>query len=160
MLRREATSALPWRSGRPPRRRSLIGLTPLIDVVFILLVFFMLATSLASRRAIELAVSTAGAAAGAAAAGTAAPSPGTGGAGGTEEEAVLVEVRPDGRLRLSAAPVSLDVLAGRIGVRMAENPGLRVLVEPAGGVSLGETVRVLDVLSQAGVSRLSLVRSP
>lgn len=143
MLRREATSALPWRSGRPPRRRALIGLTPLIDVVFILLVFFMLATSLGGRRAIELAVSA-----------------GASGAEGTEAEAVLVEVRRDGRLRLSAAPVSLDALAERIGARMAASPGLRVLVEPAGGVGLGETVRVLDVLSQAGVSRLSLVRSP
>ncbi len=34
-----------WPIAEPRRRRSLISLTPLIDVVFILLVFFMLASS-------------------------------------------------------------------------------------------------------------------
>ena len=40
-------------SGAPPRRR-LISLTPLIDVVFILLVFFMLASSFMEWRLIDL----------------------------------------------------------------------------------------------------------
>ena len=39
---------------RASRRRALIGLTPLIDVVFILLVFFMLASSFLDWRAIDL----------------------------------------------------------------------------------------------------------
>jgi biopolymer transport protein ExbD len=37
-----------------PRRRRLISLTPLIDVVFILLVFFMLASSFMEWRLIDL----------------------------------------------------------------------------------------------------------
>src|SRR3546814_13707697 len=40
-------------TGRP-RRRASISLTPLIDVVFILLIFFMLATSFVDDRAIEV----------------------------------------------------------------------------------------------------------
>ena len=40
-------------SGAPPRRR-LISLTPLIDVVFILLVFFMLASSFMEWRLVDL----------------------------------------------------------------------------------------------------------
>ncbi|OOC09384.1 ExbD/TolR family protein, partial [Thioalkalivibrio halophilus] len=43
-------------TGRP-RRRNLISLTPLIDVVFILLVFFMLASSFLDWRAVELEAS-------------------------------------------------------------------------------------------------------
>ena len=43
------------RAGRPQgRRRPLISLTPLIDVVFILLVFFMLASSFLDWRSIDL----------------------------------------------------------------------------------------------------------
>ncbi|WP_373510748.1 ExbD/TolR family protein, partial [Thiocapsa sp.] len=38
----------------PAPRRRLIGLTPLIDVVFILLVFFMLASSLVKWQALEM----------------------------------------------------------------------------------------------------------
>ncbi|MEZ5658577.1 MAG: biopolymer transporter ExbD [Burkholderiaceae bacterium] len=37
-----------------PRRRPSLGLTPLIDVVFILLLFFMLATSFGQWRFIEI----------------------------------------------------------------------------------------------------------
>jgi len=39
-----------------PSRKTLVSLTPLIDVVFILLVFFMLASSFSKWKSIELAV--------------------------------------------------------------------------------------------------------
>lgn len=136
-------SALPQpAAGTGRRRRASISLTPLIDVVFILLVFFMLASSFQDRRAIELvAPARAGA------------------AGAPMEGALLVEVRPDG-LRLSAERVSLDVLVARVGERATGRPDLRVLVKPARGVVLQETVRVLDALAAAGVTGLSLIRDP
>jgi len=37
---------------QPPPRHALIRLTPLIDVIFILLIFFMLASTLESREQI------------------------------------------------------------------------------------------------------------
>ena len=45
-----------------PRRAARIGLTPLIDVVFILLVFFMLASSFLEWRALEIRIPTFGSA--------------------------------------------------------------------------------------------------
>jgi len=123
-----------------PRRR-LVGLTPLIDVVFILLVFFMLASSFQDWRAIDLTAS--------AAAGASTPM----------EGALLVEVRSDG-LRLAADPVSLDVLVARVGQRVASQPEVPVLVKPASGVVLQEMVRVLDALAAVGVTGLSLIRDP
>src|SRR5690606_18422295 len=66
---------------RAARRRSTISLTPLIDVVFILLVFFMLASSFLDWRAIDLR----------------APGPA---AGASLEGVLYVEVRDDG-LRLA-----------------------------------------------------------
>ena len=129
-------------AGTGRRRGALIGLTPLIDVVFILLVFFMLASSFQDRRAIELV----------------APAR-TGVAGAPMEGALLVEVRPDG-LRLSAERVSLDVLVARVGERVTRHPDARVLVKPARGVALQGTVRVLDALAAAGVTGLSLIRDP
>lgn len=141
MLRRVCHPAPQWPDDRARRRRTLIRLTPLIDVVFILLVFFMLATSFRDWRSVDLA----------------APAE-TSLAGDAMKGAVLVEVRQDG-LRLSAVPVSLEDLAERLEKRLAERPELRVLIKPAPGVVLQETVRVLDALSEAGISRLSLVPS-
>ena len=75
------------------------------------------------------------------------------------EGALLVEVRPDG-LRLSAESVSLEALVDRVGQRVTRQPDVRVLVKPAHGVVLQETVRVLDALAAAGVTGLSLIRDP
>ena len=124
---------------RPARRRPLISLTPLIDVVFILLVFFMLASSFLDWRAIDLdaPVRAAGKA--------------------SSEGALLVEIRPDG-LRLSAEPLSLDVLARRVGERLAVKPEQRVLIKPSKGIPLQRTVDVLDRLKAVGVSDMSLIR--
>jgi biopolymer transport protein ExbD len=123
------------------RRRPLIGLTPLIDVVFILLVFFMLASSFVDWRAIDLM----------------APAERDASATGAVEGALLVEVRPDG-LRFAGEFLPLDAVAGRVMARLAAAPDTPVLVKPAAGVNLQDTVTVLDRLTGAGASNLSLVR--
>ena len=135
-------SALQRPATRSGRRRSLISLTPLIDVVFILLVFFMLASSFQDWRAIELVTPAR------------AEAPGV-----PMEGALLVEVRPDG-LRLSTEPVSLEALVDRVGRRVIGQPDVRVLVKPAYGVELQEMVQVLDALAATGVTGLSLIRDP
>ena len=79
------------RLGQPQgRRRPLISLTPLIDVVFILLVFFMLASSFLDWRSIDL------------------NAPAQAAAGPAIEGALLVEIHPD-RLLLSGEPRRTDL---------------------------------------------------
>ncbi len=129
----------PRLANRHPRRRGLISLTPLIDVVFILLVFFMLASSFLERRAIEL------------------DAPAGSAAGGVMEGAILVQVRADG-IRVSGTPVTLENLGATIAERISRVPDARVVVQPAQGVVLQDAVRVLDRLSVAGVENVSLVR--
>lgn len=128
-----------WRIARPRPRRTLISLTALIDVVFILLVFFMLASSFLDWRSIALTAPTAGA--------QAAPM----------EGAMLVEIRAAG-LRLSGRSVTLDQLEGRIRERLATKRDQAVFLKPAPGVPLQEAVAVLDRLTAAGVANLSLIR--
>lgn len=135
-----STQPLPRLANSGRRRRPLISMTPLIDVVFILLIFFMLASSFLDWRAIEL------------------NAPKEAAAGSSMEGALLIEVREDG-LRLSGVAVSPDELAERVGQRLAAKPEQRVLVMPDGGVPLQAAVEVLDRLSGAGVTELSLIRS-
>ena len=123
------------------RRRALISLTPLIDVVFILVVFFMLASSFLDWRAIDLNTPVQAAAA---------PS---------AVGAVLVEVRSDG-LRLSGQRIALDDLVAHMRDRLADDADRRVLVRASAGVALQEVITVLDRLSGAGVADLSLIRDP
>lgn len=123
------------------RRRAVISLTPLIDVVFILLVFFMLASSFLDWRSIDLAPPT------------------SAGAGASLTGAMLLEIRADD-LRLGGHPVTADEAERKIMARVRETPDQRVLIKPAEGVTLQRTVDVLDRLSAAGVSNLSFMRSP
>lgn len=130
----------PRLAGRSGRRRALVSLTPLIDVVFILLVFFMLASSFLDWRAIDLS----------------APPPTS--AGAAMEGALLVEILP-ARLRLSGEVLSIDTLAMRVAAQAREAPDRRVLVRPADGVALQRVVQILDRLAAAGAADVSLVRA-
>ena len=122
------------------RKRALVGLTPLIDVVFILLVFLMLASSFLDWRAIDLDV------------------PVKTGAVASSQDTVLVEIWPEG-LSLGTEPMSLESLALRVGERLATTP-MPVFIKPTEGVPLQRMVEVLDRLTAAGVSDLTLIREP
>lgn len=123
-----------------PRRRQIISLTPLIDVVFILLVFFMLASSFLDWRSIEL------------------NTPGRSQGGERLEGTLLIDIRQDG-LRLSGEILSPEALFQRIRDLLEKNPGRRILVRPAEGVMMQDTVTLLDSLAVAGVTDLSLIAS-
>lgn len=125
------------RPGFERRRRAQIGLTPLIDVVFILLVFFMLASSFMDWRSIRVAGGT------------------TGAASNGLQGAVLVDLRADG-LRLSGEAVTPDELSRRMAERVAERPDQRVVLRPGAGVDVQRTVAVLDRLDAAGVRDVTL----
>ena len=55
-------------------------------------------------------------------------------------------------------PLALDVLARRVGERLAVKPEQRVLIKPSKGIPLQRTVDVLDRLKAVGVSDMSLIR--
>ena len=121
------------------RQRSPISLTPLIDVVFILLVFFMLASSFLDWRAIRL------------------DPPRKASAGQGLKGAMLVDVRTDS-LRLSGEVLTLDLIAARLADVIRERPEQSFIVRPADDVSLQWTLAVLDRLAAAGVTSISLDR--
>ncbi len=122
---------------RRPRRRASISLTPLIDVVFILLVFFMLATSFVDWRMIPLAAAGEGR--------------GSAGAEGT----VLLDFTPDA-LRISGASVSEAEFARRIASRLATHPEQRFVLRPRDGANMQRLVSLLDRLEALGVRHVDL----
>jgi biopolymer transport protein ExbD len=129
----------PSLSARTERRRNLISLTPLIDVVFILLVFFMLASSFLDWRAIDLSP------------------PVKAGGGAMIDGVLLVDVGTDS-LRLSGEAMELEALADRVGSQVSARPDRTVIIRPGAEVTLQRTILVLDRLRAAGVQDMSLVR--
>lgn len=112
----------------PPPRRSALSLTSLIDVIFLLLLFFMLTSTFTRMGELEL---------------TAAPQ----GAGqASEHPPAFVQLAPE-TLRVNAADTSLEELRGVLAELAGEN-GL-VLIALAEGVTSQRLVDVLAVLRGA-----------
>jgi len=119
------------------RRRAVITLTPLIDVVFILLVFFMLASSFMEWRTLELGVARAGGASG-------------------MKGALLVEVGTD-HVRLSGREMTSEALVRVLADRFRDDPDQRVLIKPRAGVALQAAVDLIDRIAAAGGRQVSFV---
>ena len=133
-----ALSSEAGRLSSPRRKRPLISLTPLIDVVFILLVFFMLASSVLDWRAINL------------------EPPVQTGAGTTDEPALLIEIESGG-LSVAGSPITSEDLTGKVETALAERPDRPVLIAPASGIPLQRTVDVLDAVRSANAASIRLV---
>lgn len=126
----------------PTPRRTLISLTPLIDVVFILLVFFMLASSFLDWRSIEL--------------NTAQKTT----AGFIEEQpALLVDVGVN-TVQLADRLMLESVLVDEIRMAQESAPQRKVAIRPADGVKVQRVVTLLDKLNQAGIQNMTLVNIP
>ncbi|MEM1412015.1 MAG: biopolymer transporter ExbD [Pseudomonadota bacterium] len=135
-------AATPTRLARPRRRRSLIGLTPLIDVVFILLIFFMLASNFLRWRAIDLSAPVR----------AAATVP-------VEQDVLKIEILMDG-MTIDGASITMTQFDQQVSDRLAQDRDLTIVIQPDVGVPLQRTVSTLDRLRSLGASKLNLVRDP
>ncbi len=120
----------------PARRSRRPSLTPLVDVVFLLLVFFMLAARAAADRALPVVT----------------PAPAE--ASDYEGAPRIVAVAPGG-LALNGTAVTLDELAPQLRALMPE-PDAVVVVQPRDGARLQQVVVVLDHLAEAGLGSVVL----
>ncbi|WP_227286472.1 MULTISPECIES: ExbD/TolR family protein [Paracoccaceae] len=117
---------------RPSRRPSL---TPMIDVVFLLLVFFMLAARFGQDGALPLSLS---------------------GSGSTYSGPPrLVDVLPEGQ-RLNGQAGEVAEIVARLN-DLADRPDDTVVLRAVDGASLQRLVTLMSALEQAGFTRLVLV---
>ena len=118
---------------RPRRKPSL---TPMIDVVFLLLVFFMLAARFGTEGALPLSLAV----------------PRQGAWTGPPR---LVDIRPDG-LRLNGGAVAEGALVDDLRPLM-QSPAETVVLRPRDGASLQRLVDVIEVLRDAGLTGFVLL---
>lgn len=122
------------------RRRHRISLTPLIDVVFILLVFFMLASSLTDWREVSLSTGIASAA-------------------DDSRPPAEVVLLPNNRLRFEDREWTRAELLRSLRERQARDEIDSVILRPDDGVNLQPTVFMLDALAGAGIQAVALGES-
>lgn len=117
------------------KRRS-IGLTPMIDVVFLLLVFFMLAARFGTDYQVPL-------------------SQGAAGSGSYSGPPRLVMLKRDG-LSLNGIDVGVEQIAASLEALMEQESDI-ILLTTETGVSTQELITVLDHMRESGFSNVVLV---
>jgi biopolymer transport protein ExbD len=120
------------------RRRQVISLTPLIDVVFILLVFFMLASSFQTWRSLPVDMAS-------------------GGSGGIADgKTVMVEARVDG-FRFGGRPVNREDLMTQLVEKSSAIDDMTVILRFDADLPLQDTVDLLDDLRGAGITEVRIL---
>ena len=108
------------------RRRSSIGLTPLIDVVFLLLIFFMLASTFLKFSAVSISGAR------------------SGGTSGNLSEIALIQIRGTEDIRINGKTVALKGVLPQIDELIAKGV-TRAVIQPAQKATVQDLVMVLEV---------------
>ena len=120
-----------------------VPLTPLIDVVFLVVIFFMVNATLAVQSTLPVQLPRA-----------AADAP-------ADATAFAVTVDQSGQIFIAdeggATPVTLDQLRAALGERQADRTKAEVVLHGDAGARYGRLVAVMDVIRSAGVVDIGLV---
>lgn len=126
--------------------RPVISLVPMIDVMLILLVFFMVTSTYLNLDMIPaLAQSDR----------LAPPSVATSQDGSS---VLLIRIGADGAPHYQGKPLEPEALTLLLSERLNQNVAMQVIILPTSGARLQSLVSVMDVVTQAGVANLRVVR--
>jgi len=113
-----------------------IELTPIIDIVFLLLIFFLVATTFQqSEREIQIAL----------------PEAESGGPISVSLRELVVNIQADGAVVVGGRTVSLDDLRTIVGDAIEANPEQKVTVRADKSSTYDRVVGVLDVCKASGI---------
>jgi len=127
---------------REKKRSLIINLTSLIDVLFLMLIFFMVTTTFLSQPAINLQL------------------PSAEHAEPARQTPLVVNVDQLGRVYLNDEPIELPLLEEALSRRVADSEEKSVILKADSRVSHGAVVRVLDIIKGAGVEKLVVSTEP
>jgi biopolymer transport protein ExbD len=119
-----------------------INVTPLVDIMLVLLIIFMLTAHLIAKQAIEVELPRA--------ASSTAPPPTT----------IAITLTRDGKLYLGDSPVEPDALRAAIRTAIAKDPKTQALIIGDKSVAHGRVVWVLDTIRSLGVGSFAIQIDP
>ena len=115
---------------------------PLINVVFLLLIFFMLAGRLAASDPFQI------------------DPPVSGSEGKVTVEDLLVQVGAEGRLALNGEEMSEEALGAAVAARLSDGTAAPVRLKADGTVEAARVVAIMEILKEAGVEAVQLLTLP
>jgi len=132
-------------AGGASRRRGIIAeinVTPLVDIMLVLLIIFMLTAHLIAKQAIEVEL------------------PRASQATTLKPTTLAVTLTRDGSIYLNDKPVTPDALRSAVAAAVAKDPKVQVVISGDKAVSHGRVVWVLDVVKSLGVTSFAIQIDP
>lgn len=126
----------------PHRRKTGIEIAPLIDVVFLLLIFFVVTSTFLERPGLDLSLPEAGSAPVAA------------------REELTVRLGAEGGTWVDESAVSPEALEDTLAARLARVETKRVVLEADRRVPHGRVVAAMDAAREAGATALVVATRP
>lgn len=126
---------------RARERRARVDMSPLIDVVFLLLIFFAVTTTFLDQSGMDLEL------------------PESSTAQTTESASIVVEVATGGEIRFEGEVVTAAELEARVAA-LDDADRARITVRADRAVELGVAVQVIDALRKGGAEGISLPMVP
>jgi biopolymer transport protein ExbD len=127
-------------NGRP--RRVTLDLTPLIDVVLMLVIFFILTTTFVLSPGVQVDLPQ----------GSSLQQP--------RESDAIITLTKDGAVYFQDAQVSLETLQAVLQRAKSQQPRLRAVIKADTLVQHGRVVEVMDMAKLVGIERLAIATAP
>lgn len=128
---------------RPRRKTQAVNLTPLIDVVFLLIVFFMLSTTFVVSESLELGL----------------PDPGKK-ASSPPADVMVFRVISDGAIAYEDSRLSRSAFAEKLRHVIAEDAEQNLLIQSSPGVNVQQLVTILDIVYMKGGRNVQIDHAP
>ncbi len=115
-----------------------INITPMLDVVFIMLIFFIVTTSFVKETGVDIS------------------RPSNSNAKQVKKGNILVAIKDDGAIWINKQEVDLRAVRSRVEKMHAENPEASAVIIADRGSRTGDLVQVMDQIKSAGVESISI----
>lgn len=115
-----------------------INITPMLDVVFIMLIFFIVTTSFVKETGVDIS------------------RPSSSQAKEVKKGNILVAIKEDGAIWINKQQVDLRAVRSRVEKMHAENPEANAVIIADTGSRTGDLVEVMDQIKSAGVPGISI----
>jgi biopolymer transport protein ExbD len=128
-------------SNKPSAPITGINVTPLVDITLVLLIIFMVTAKLVVSRAVPMDLPKAA-------------------TGGEVQQIFSVLLLPDQSIEVAGERLDEAQLLARAKAALSAQPELRAIIDADGNVPHHRVLATLDVLRQAGLSRVAFGVSP
>ena len=129
---------------RPNPRRALISVVSMIDVMMILLFFFMVTSSYLNLDMVPALQK--------------ADEPPSGATSALPSATLMIRIAADGQTMIGGQALDAAALTNLLQSRLADDPLTPVVLFPSGAAHLQDLIRTMDTVTRSGATRVRVIR--